>query len=73
MNAKLREHVRRVMQERGLTVYRVAQGSGGRLSTDRLDDIRQARAENLSDSEMEGLAKGLGESADYLRSLIDTP
>jgi hypothetical protein len=73
MNDKLRQYVRRIMLENGLTVMGVAEGSGGLISTDLLDDIRQARAANLSSSEVEGLAKGLGQPVDDLRAVITTP
>ena len=72
MNEKLREYVRRIMQEKGLTVMEVAESSDGQLSTDLLDDIRQARVEDLSSSELEGLAKGLGQSVEELRAVMDT-
>ncbi|HEX8846550.1 MAG TPA: hypothetical protein VF791_18020 [Pyrinomonadaceae bacterium] len=70
MNNKLRQYVRRIMLEKGLTVMAVAEGSDGQLTTDLLDDIRQARAANLSSSEVEGLAKGLGQPVDEVRAAI---
>lgn len=56
------------MKEKGLTVMEVAEGSGGRISPELLDDIRQGDVTNLTGSQVEALAKGLGQSQDDVRA-----
>jgi hypothetical protein len=73
MTQKLRQYVRRVMQEKGLTVMEVADGSDGEISTDLLDNIRQGVAKDLSDDEVKGLAKGLGQPEEDVRSVMIMP
>jgi len=70
MSEMLRPYVRRVMQEKGLTVMGVAEDSDGLMSTELLDDIRQGDVKLLSDSQVTGLAKGLQESEDHVRAVL---
>ena len=70
MSEMLRPYVRRVMQEKGLTIMGVAKESGGLMSTELLDDIRQGDLKDLSDSQVTGLAKGLGESEEHVRAVL---
>lgn len=73
MSEQLRPYVRRIMQEKGLTIMEVAEGSGGDMSPELLDDIRQGDVKDLSDSQVKALASGLGQSEDDVRAVLVTP
>lgn len=72
MNDKLRQYVRRIMQENGFTVMGVSEASGGQLTTELLDDIRQGEVESLSEDEVKALARGLGQSEDTVRAVVES-
>lgn len=72
MSDELRKYVRRIMQEKGLTVMGVAEGSNGQMSPELLDDIRQGDVQTISDSQVKGLANGLRQSEDDLRALLNS-
>lgn len=73
MSVELRPYVRRIMQENGLTVMGVSESSGGQISPELLDDIRQGAVKSLSDIQVQGLARGLGQSEDDVRAVLVTP
>lgn len=65
----LAEYVRKIMKEKGLSLYKIAKRSEGQISHSYIQDIVSGKTKRPSAEKLKGLAKGLGENYQDLANI----